>query len=52
MAEADKDGRMAQIVQDMHTILGMEIHNDLAEAQVEFDAAMKCAFPEREEGGG
>lgn len=46
MSKADKDGRMARMVSDMHTTLGMEIHNDLEESLAEFDAAMDARRPE------
>lgn len=40
MATADRDGKLAQIVADMHTCLGMELAESMREAQRAFDAEM------------
>lgn len=40
MAESDKDGRVAQMLSDMHAVLGMEINESLLERQSELDRAL------------
>jgi hypothetical protein len=45
MSIADKDGRILQAVQDMHTLLGMELHERVRELRSELDALLPEECP-------